>query len=600
MDSQIKAASDLLASLEKADKLSQENKNNSHASMPNSKMNINVKRLNRILHQFSSVYGTKASGSIEEEIMQDEVRKMEGFMCSERFKHTQRPYTAKDVCALRPTDACVYPGHHSSRKLWKLLTKLKKDKSFSFTFGALDPVQVTQMAKYLSTIYVSGWQCSSTASVTNEPGPDLADYPYNTVPNKVDQLRRAQEFHDRKQRECRSRMSRSERQASQKIDFLRPIIADGDTGHGGVTAVMRLTKLMIEAGAGGIHFEDQRAGTKKCGHMAGKVLVSMREQIRRLVAARLQADIMGAETIIVSRTDAQAATLLDSNIDCRDHPFILGATVKGVGSLEAYYEENSQNLGQRDLTSEWESRAQLSTFPDLVKKELEAKDKATSQEQFSAWWVRVQQKGGSLRVMREEAKKMFGITPFFDWDAPRVAEGYYRIKGGKEYCVARAIAFAPYCDMHWMETKKPKLHVAQFFAREVKKARPYAMLAYNLSPSFNWDASGMSDEDMRMYMKSLSKEGYVWQFITLAGFHLNSLATTEFARAYAKDNMYAYVQMIQREERSKRVETLTHQKWSGAEILDRLMKLASGGRSSTTAMQHGNTEAQFWQKASGK
>jgi isocitrate lyase len=144
-----------------------------------------------------------------------------------------------------------------------------------------------------------------------------------------------------------------------------------------------------------------------------------------------------------------------------------------------------------------------------------------------------------------------------------------------------------------METKKPTLAVAKEFSQAVLAEFPTQMLAYNQSPSFNWDAAGMTDDQLSTYIFDLAKMGYCYQFITLAGFHSDALINSQFARAFLKEGMKAYVTMIQRKEREHKVGTLTHQKWSGAEYIDRLNKVVTGGQSSTGIMSEGVTEKQF-------
>lgn len=152
---------------------------------------------------------------------------------------------------------------------------------------------------------------------------------------------------------------------------------------------------------------------------------------------------------------------------------------------------------------------------------------------------------------------------------------------------------APYADIIWMETAIPSIPDAATFSKGVHQTHPHQMLAYNLSPSFNWDASGMNDAQLARFNDDLGKLGYVWQFITLAGFHSNGLIITDLARAFADRGMLAYVEKIQRQERDKKVELLTHQKWSGAELVDQMINVASGGTASTAAMGAGVTESQF-------
>jgi isocitrate lyase len=321
--------------------------------------------------------------------------------------------------------------------------------------------------------------------------PDQSLYPANSVPAIVKKINKAFQRAD----QLESVEGRVEH------DYYAPIVADAEAGFGGHLNAYELMKGMIEAGAAGVHFEDQLASEKKCGHMGGKVLVPTQQFIKTLVSARLAADVCDVPTILIARTDANSAKLITSDVDEKDHPFMTGE---------------------------------------------------------------------------------------------RTPEGFYKITGGLDMGIARGLAYAPYADLLWLETSTPSLDEAQKFADAIHAEFPGKLLAYNCSPSFNWEKH-LSKETIAKFQKELGKMGYKFQFVTLAGFHALNYSMFTLAKDYEKNGMSAYSSLQQKEfeELDSGFTAVKHQREVGTGYFDKISQIVSDGDSSTLALKGSTEEEQF-------
>ncbi len=409
---------------------------------------------------------------------------------TERFDGVERPYSEEDVDRLRGSVQIENTlAKLGAERLWELL---KRDEPVRALGASTGNQAVQQVKAGLDAIYVSGWQIAADANNAGQMYPDQSLYPASSGPDVVRRinqaLRRADEI--------------AHAEGDDSTYWFAPIVADGEAGFGGALNVFELTKAMIEAGAAGVHFEDQVASEKKCGHMGGKVLLPTSWAVRNLIAARLAADVAGVPTIIVARTDAQDAELLLSDVDEPDHEFITG---------------------------------------------------------------------------------------------DRTSEGFYNVKCGIEQAIARGIAYAPYADLIWCETKEPDLEQAKHFAEAIHTEHPGKLLAYNCSPSFNWQ-SHLSDDELLTFQKELGEMGYRFQFITLAGFHTLNYGMFDLARGYQERAMAAYADLQQREFASEEhgYTATKHQREVGAGYFDQVAQVIAGGEEVATAALTGSTEeAQF-------
>ena len=406
-----------------------------------------------------------------------------------RWHGVTRPYSAADVLRLRGS---VHIEHSLARlgaeKFWRAL----HSEPVIGALGCMSGNQAVQAVQAgLKAIYCSGWQVAGDGNSAGEMYPDQSLYPVDSVPKMVERINNALLRTDQIQH----------LDGSAERDWLVPVIADAEAGFGGNLNAFELTKAMIAAGAAAVHFEDQLSSAKKCGHMGGKVLVSTDEAINKLVAARLAADVAGVPTLIIARTDADAANLLLSDQDPRDARFLTGE---------------------------------------------------------------------------------------------RSSEGFFHVRPGLEQAIDRGLSYAPYADLVWCETSKPDMAQARRFAEAIHARYPDQLLAYNCSPSFNWQKN-VDEATMCRWREELAAMGYRFQFITLAGWHALNLSMFELASAYRDQGMFGYSQMQQREFAQERAgyRAAKHQAFVGTGYFDAVQTTITAGLCSTAALAGSTEQEQF-------
>ncbi len=421
---------------------------------------------------------------------QEQIHKLESdWANSPRWKGIERTYAAADVVRLRGSVQVEHTlARLGSEKLWRLINREEP----LCALGALTGNQAIQEIQAgLKAIYCSGWQVAGDGNSAGEMYPDQSLYPADSVPKMIARINNA--------------FIRTDEiyalNGDTSIDWFAPIVADAEAGFGGNLNAFELMKNMVRAGAAGVHFEDQLSSAKKCGHMGGKVLVPTGEAVAKLTAARLAADVAGVPTVLIARTDADAANLITSDSDERDRPFVTGE---------------------------------------------------------------------------------------------RTAEGFFRTSAGLDQAIARGLAYAPYADMIWCETSKPDLKQARRFAEAIHAEFPGKLLAYNCSPSFNWQAN-LDDATMQCFREELGKMGYKFQFITLAGWHVLNSSMFRLSRAYKAEGMYAYSRLQQQEfaDEAFGFRAAKHQSFVGAGYFDAVQNTIMDGLSSTTALDGSTEEEQF-------
>ena len=405
-----------------------------------------------------------------------------------RWEGVVRPYSLEEVEQLSGSIKIEYTlAKTGAEKLWRKLNT----QPYVSALGALTGNQAMQQAKAgLDSVYLSGWQVAGDANDSLEMYPDQSLYAANSVPIVVKRINNTFQRADQIQT----------MEGEGDIDYFLPIVADMESGFGGVLNAHELMRDMIEAGAAGVHLEDQLSSAKKCGHMGGKVLVPTKEMVSKLIASRLAADIMDVPTVLIARTDSLAGALLVTDADEYDSQFITGE---------------------------------------------------------------------------------------------RTEEGFFKVNAGMEQAVSRGLAYAPYCDLIWMETSLPDIGECREFCQAIRAEYPGKMFAYNCSPSFNWKAK-LSDAEIRSFKDELGELGVTYQFITLAGFHSLNYSMFELSTKYRDTGMTGFVDLQQKEfaAQDQGFTAVKHQREVGAGYFDKIGQVCTGS-TNLSAIKGSTEDEQF-------
>jgi isocitrate lyase len=474
-----------------------------------------------------------------------------------------------------------FPASKQALKLWNQLNAHRENATAELTFGMIDPIAATQMVGQ-QTIYISGALCAFGDAECS--GQDTSDYPWDTVPKVAERMFRSQRYHDRRQRQHRFQLSREERESlPAPQDFLQPIVADADMGFGSTTTIVKLVQRLVESGVAMFHIDDLAIGGKRFTKGEGPAVVPTSEYLARLSAARLQLDIMGlvhhifkiymkrsyingrlsAETLLMSRCDLDGSQFITSNIDPRDHAYILGATNEIEPLTDVLVSTGVRGEDKmREITTEWISRAGLMTFDDAVKA------KAT-EGQFAKYLALLAQgRFHGLDARRKYAREAIEVEPpFFNWDLPRTPDGRYRFRPSRQAIVDRCLASVPLTDVTWARMDfvwQDYLKVHQ----DIRAVYPERLFAAGYSATYNFAAMGYSEQEVKEFHLRLAKLGVVWQL--QPGFAMQGVNhfTKKFSETWSREGIAGYIREIQGPATQANADTYEKMSWSGGYLAD--------------------------------